>query len=223
MGSPENEPGRSGNEQQHRVTLTKGFFMQTTEVTQGQWRAVMGSNPSFFKNCGDNCPVDNVSWNDVQDFIKRLNAKDDRANYRLPTEAEWEYAARSGSSTPFAFGNCLSASQSNYDGRRPLNGCNKEQYRKKPVKVASFSPNAWGLYDMHGNVWEWCADWYGEYPQSAVVDPLGPEKANRRVLRGGSWDNGGRYVRSAYRYGYKPTRRFRHYGFRVVRGQITSR
>ncbi|GBC60255.1 hypothetical protein DENIS_1206 [Desulfonema ishimotonii] len=152
MGSPEDEPGRDDDETLHKITLTNGFYMQTTTVTQGQWKAVMGNNPSYFKECGDNCPVESVSWDDAQAFIVKLG-QSGSDGYRLPTEAEWEYACRAGTDTPFAFGKCLSTDQANYDGDYPLQGCPKGKYRKKPVPVASFDPNDFGLYDMHGNVW----------------------------------------------------------------------
>jgi formylglycine-generating enzyme required for sulfatase activity len=216
MGSPKDEPGRYNDEIQHEVTISKPFFMQTTEVTQGQWKAVMGNNPSRFKDCGDNCPVESVSWNDIQDFIKKLNQKGE-GTYRLPTEAEWEYAARAGTMTPFAFGKCLSTDQANYNGNYPLEDCPKGQWRQKTVPVGSFDPNAWGLYDMHGNVWEWCQDWYGDYPSSAVTDPTGAENGSVRVLRGGSWSHDARDCRTASRNGSTPDDRSYFGGFRLVR------
>ena len=214
MGSPENEPGRGSDETQHRVTLTKGFYMQTTEVTQGQWKAVMGNNPSYFKDCGDNCPVEQVSWEDAQEFIKKLSRKEGK-EYRLPTEAEWEYAARAGTSTPFAFGKCLSADQANYDGNYP-NVCPKGKYREKTVPAGSFSPNAYGLYDMHGNVWEWCQDWYGYYPAGSVTNPEGSSTGSGLVRRGGSWYVNDSNCRSANRLNSAPSDRFSNLGFRLV-------
>jgi formylglycine-generating enzyme required for sulfatase activity len=217
MGSPSSEPERDDDERQHHVTLTKGFFMQTTEVTQGQWKAVMGSNPSYFKNCGDNCPVEKVSWEDVQEFIRKLNRKEGVDRYRLPTEAEWEYACRAGTTTPFNGGNCLSADEANYDGNYPLDGCPKGSYREKTVPVGSFPPNDWGLYDMHGNVWEWCSDWYGEYPSGSVTDPEGPSSGSYRVFRGGSWLSYARGCRSASRFLSAPGCRRDLIGFRLAR------
>jgi formylglycine-generating enzyme required for sulfatase activity len=155
-GSPGNEPGRGSDEgPQHRVILTRGFHMQTTEVTQGQWRSVMGNNPSGFQS-GDDYPVENVSWNDVQAFIRKLNGMESGVSYRLPTEAEWEYAARAGSRTRFYFGDDEGRLKDYawYDANSSL--------RTQPV--GRKKPNAWGLYDMHGNVWEWCSDWFGSYP-----------------------------------------------------------
>jgi len=218
MGSPST---RTGNETKHQVTISRPFYMQTTEVTQGQWKAIMGSNPSEFIFCGDDCPVEQVTWNEVQDFIRTLNRREGTDKYRLPTEAEWEYAARAGTTTPFNTGNCLSTEKANYDGNYPYPGCPKGENRRKTVRVGSFSPNAWGLYDMHGNVWEWVQDWYGSYPLGSVTDPVGP--ASRlgwyRVFRGGGWDLGGELgCRSAYR-GFKygdPGTKCHARGFRLA-------
>ncbi|MBF0451673.1 MAG: SUMF1/EgtB/PvdO family nonheme iron enzyme [Candidatus Magnetomorum sp.] len=215
MGSPDNESGRYNDEKQHRVRLTQNYYMQTTEVTQGQWQVIMGNNPSQFKNCGDRCPVESVSWNDVQDFIKKLNNRDRGRNYRLPTEAEWEYAARAGTRTPFAFGNCLSTSDANYDGNYPLTGCSKGQYRSQTLTVGSLQKNAWGLYDMHGNVWEWCQDWKGDYSTGDVKDPTGPTTGSDRVIRGGRWGSSARRCRSAIRYSRRPEYGYDYLGFRL--------
>lgn len=219
MGSPESEPERGTDETRHTVTLTKGFYMQTTEVTQRQWKAVMENNPSYFHDCGENCPVDMVSWNDCQKFIGRLNSGDPGKGYRLPTEAEWEYACRAGSTTPFNKGICLSTDQANYNGNKPLTGCPTGNFRHTTTPVASFAPNAWGLYDMHGNVWEWCSDWLisSYYANSPNADPVGPGSGVNRVLRGGSFINLGRNCRSAYRSGNAPDSRGLNYGFRLVR------
>ena len=214
-GSPSNEPNRYSNERQHRVTLTKGFYMGVTEVTQGQWREIMGSNPSNFK--GDNLPVERVSWNDCREFIRKLNRHEGTDKYRLPTDAEWEYACRAGTTTPFFTGGCISTDQANYNGNYPMPGCSKGIYRKKTIDVASFSPNAWGLYDMHGNVWEWCQDWYKDYPPGHVTDPEWSSSGSARVLRGGSWGNYAWDVRSALRYWFDPVNRGNNGGFRVVR------
>jgi len=216
MGSPKDERGRYDNEIQHKVILTQGFYMQTAEVTQGQWRKIMVGNPSRFRNCGDDCPVERVSWYDVRTFIFKLNRRSEDAKYRLPTEAQWEYACRAGTRTPFAFGKCLSADQANYNGNRPLAGCVKGKYRQKTVPVASFKPNIWGLYDMHGNVWEWCQDWYGKYPSKSVTDPKGPSSGANRILRGGSWYFSARKCRTAYRSRYHPGNRNGNRGFRLV-------
>ncbi|MFO8030217.1 MAG: SUMF1/EgtB/PvdO family nonheme iron enzyme [Cyclonatronaceae bacterium] len=214
MGSPEDEPGRWSRETQHQVTLTQEYYMQTTEVTQGQWKAVMGSNPSSFSDCGDDCPVENVSWNDAQDFIDALNSMD-QETYRLPTEAEWEYAARAGSTTAFANGQIMETG-SGYDPVLDSIGWYTYNSDSSTHPVAQKDPNAWGLYDMHGNVYEWVSDWYGTYPSSAVTDPTGPASSTYRVVRGGSWSHGARLCRSAYRYSFSPGFRNRNYGFRLV-------
>jgi sulfatase modifying factor 1 len=191
--------------------------MQTTEVTQGQWWQVMGTDPSSFDDCGDNCPVETVSWDEAQAFIEELNRREATNGYRLPTEAQWEYACRAGTTTPFSFGECLSTSQANYDGDYPYTGCSSGTYRKTPIAVASLGKNAWGLYDMHGNVWEWCSDWYGSY-SSAVPrpDPEGPTSGNYRVIRGGSWNIGARSCRSANRNGVTPELPPSYLGFGFV-------
>jgi len=217
MGSSTNEPERVSDEIQHTVILSKGYYMQTTEVTQGQWKAVMGSNPSNFSSCGDDCPVEYVSWNDSQAFITALNTLEGTdVVYRLPTEAEWEYSARAGTQTPFAFGYCLGTDQANYDGNHPLTGSSSGIFRNTPVAVASFFPNDWALYDMHGNVREWCQDWYGDYSSGSVTDPSGPSTGSNRVLRGGSWNYSAKYCRSAFRYGYNPGFRGNYVGFRLA-------
>jgi formylglycine-generating enzyme required for sulfatase activity len=215
MGSPPDEPGRGSDETLHQVTISKSFYMQTTLVTQGQWRKVRGSNPSTNK-CGDNCPVEHVSWDDVQDFIKKLNQQEGNDKYRLPTEAEWEYAARAGTTTPFYTGNCLSTDQANYNGNFTLSSCPMGKYREKTVPVASFAANAWGLYDMHGNVFEWCQDWYGVYPSGQVTDPVGPSTGSGRVLRGCHCSCKARDCRSAYRDAISPDSRQEIVGFRLV-------
>ncbi len=217
MGSPSNEPERDQDERRHQVTLTQGYYLQSTEVTQGQWQQVMGGNPSSFKNCGSDCPVEQVSWEDAQQFIKKLNRMEGTDKYRLPTEAEWEYAARAGTRTPFSFGNCLSTDQANYNGNYPMPGCGKGQYHKKPVSVGSFPSNAWGLHDMYGNVREWCQDWYGDYPSGSTTDPKGPSSGEYRVSRGGCWINCARSCRSAYRGRVAPGRRVFSLGFRLAR------
>ncbi|GAB4401903.1 MAG: hypothetical protein OHK0053_25200 [Microscillaceae bacterium] len=206
MGSPTSEPERESDETQHQVTL-RDFKMGKYEVSQAQWRAVMGSNPSRFKDC-DNCPVENVSWEDIQEFLQKLNAMTGK-NYRLPTEAEWEYACRAGTTTPFYTGNNLTTDQANYDGN------SKGQYRAKTTPVGSFAPNAWGLYDMHGNVWEWCSDWYDEYSSTAQTNPEGPATGSYRVLRGGSWLYYASSCRSANRH-LTPTFRSSFNGFRLA-------
>ena len=144
--------------------------------------------------------MERVSWKDAREFIKRLNQKEGADKYRLPSEAEWEYASRAGTTTPFYTGNCISTDQANYRGSRPLKGCPKGEYRKRTVKAGSFSPNPWGLYDMHGNVWEWTNNRYGNYPSKHVTDPEGARSSRYHVVRGGAWISGGKRVRSAYRF-----------------------
>jgi len=216
IGSPKDEGGRFNNEKQHKVILTEGFYMQETPVTQGQWEAVMGNNPSRFKEGGPECPVELVSWKDAQEFLKKLNKTSDDLEYRLPTEAQWEYACRAGTTTPFWTGRCLSTDEANYDGNNPLEGCPKGAYREKTTPVKTFPPNPWGLYDMHGNVWEWCADWFGDYPNGPVTDPIGPTNGADRVYRGGSWLGLAWHCRSACRDLDTPGHRLSLLGFRAL-------
>lgn len=198
---------------QHKVTLTKGFYMGVYTVTQEQWQAVMGNNPSHFKG-EKNLPVENVSWDKCQEFVKKLREKDTKP-YRLPTEAEWEYSCRAGTKTAFYFGDTISTDQANYDGTHTYGDGGKGVYRKKTMPVGSFPANPWGLYDMHGNVWQFCQDWYGDYPQEDVVDPQGPDKGNSRVARGGSWGNTPHQARSAHRGSADPMTRGTNDGLRV--------
>jgi formylglycine-generating enzyme required for sulfatase activity len=177
MGSPKGEPGRYDNETQHKVTLTKAFYMGVYTVTQEQWKAVVGRVPTPPRG-KKNLPAETVSWDDCQEFIKKLRERDKKP-YRLPTEAEWEYACRAGTTTPYYFGDSLSARQANFG--KFMKGAS----RLSTTPVGSFPPNAWGLYDMHGNVWQWCQDWFGDYPPGDVVDPQGPKAGAERVLRGG--------------------------------------
>ena len=200
----------------HKVTIKESFWMGKFEITQGQWQAVMGTNPSYFEDCGANCPVEQVSWDDIQIFLKRLNSRDTQFEYRLPTEAEWEYAARAGTTTAFSFGDSLNSTQANFDGNYPY-ASTKGKYIHKTVKVGSYQPNAFGLYDMHGNVWEWCQDWYGKYSSESVTDPTGESSGSYRVIRGGSWNFGAVRLRSAYRFFNSPSYRYAAFGFRVVR------
>ncbi|MBW2633820.1 MAG: SUMF1/EgtB/PvdO family nonheme iron enzyme, partial [Deltaproteobacteria bacterium] len=184
MGSPTGELGRYSDETEHEVTLTQSFYMQTTEVTQGQWQAVMGSNPSSFDSCGSDCPVEMVSWNDIQIFLSNLNAIGE-GTYRLPTEAEWENTARAGSITALANGN-ISVTDCSYDENLDALGWYCYNSNSATHIVAQKIANDWGLYDMHGNVYEWCQDWYGAYPSTPVTDPTGSASGSERVIRGGS-------------------------------------
>jgi len=204
------------NEQpQHRVKITKPFYMGVYVVTQAQYEAVMEVNPSNFK--GERNPVEQVSWEEAVEFCKKLSAKTGQT-VRLPTEAEWEYACRAGTTTPFNTGETISTDQANYIGNFTYGSGRKGENRKKTVAVGSFAANGFGLYDMHGNVWEWCQDWYDEgyYKNSPTEDPLGPEKGQGRVLRGGSWAVGPWYCRSALRRGSAPAGGLGDIGFRVV-------
>jgi formylglycine-generating enzyme required for sulfatase activity len=222
MGSPESEPERYANELQHEVTLTQGFWLADTACTQALWQAVMSGNPSTFKDDPRN-PVETVSWEDAQRFIAALNARVPGLQARLPTEAEWEYACRAGTTTPFSFGENITPEQVNYHGGYPYAGGKEGLNRQRTVPVASLPANPWGVYEMHGNVWEWCQDWYGEYPSGPQVDPRGPaEEGAERVLRGGSWISFGRYCRSAYRFWFVPAGRYSYLGFRLARGQGAS-
>ncbi len=212
----------------HRVVISRGFEMGKYEVTQAQWEALMGSNPSQFK--GADLPVENVSWDDVQYFLQAMNAKNDGYAYRLPTEAEWEYACRAGSAGPWAgyldgmawYGDnsgrerldaqSLLETSDNYSERLKSNGCQTHPVGHK-------KPNVWGLCDMHGNVWEWCSDWYDHdyYRNSPMTDPQGSGTGSHRVDRGGGWENTAAACRSAFRYGHSPGGRFGALGFRLVR------
>ena len=215
MGSPVTEPGRWDNEGPvHEVTVSHQFYLGKYEVTQAQWQAVMGSNPSIFSGCGSNCPVEQVSWEDTQTFIAALNRREGVETYRLPTEAEWEYAARAGTQTAYSFGNTAGeldryAWYGDGGGNAALGAGTHPVGQKRP--------NAWGLFDLHGNVQEWVQDWYGGYPHGAVTDPRGPSSGARRVFRGGSWNSGARYCRSAFRDDTRPGDRSRRIGFRLAR------
>ncbi|RJF85260.1 formylglycine-generating enzyme family protein [Azospirillum cavernae] len=220
MGSPEDEPLRNDNEgPQHAVTLSRGYWLFDTACTQALWQAVMGENPSRLTG-DDRRPVDSVSWNDVQGFLTRLNAGRPGLELSLPTEAQWEHACRAGTTTPFSFGVAITPEQVNYNGHYPYTDDAKGLFRKETVPVASLPPNAWGLYEMHGNVWEWCADGQRDYSAEAETDPRGPESVGaKRVLRGGSWKDRARIARAACRYWNLPVDRFGNFGFRCVRVQ----
>ncbi|MEN3333039.1 MAG: hypothetical protein V7641_2404 [Blastocatellia bacterium] len=200
MGS---ENGSAAEKPVHRVRLSRPFEMGKYEVTQAQWEAVMGNNPSYFK--GSNRPVEQVSWHDVQEFIEKLNALNDGYVYRLPTEAEWEYACRAGSN-------------GDYSGKLDAMAWCDNNSDQMSHPVGAKQPNAWGLYDMHGNVFEWCQDWYdNNYAESPSLDPQGPASGSFRVKRGGSWAFPAAFSRSAARDLYSPGYRFNFLGFRLVR------
>ena len=209
MGSPESEAGRDDDETQDQVRITKPFYLSATEVTQSQYQQVMGNNPSHRK--GPNKPVDMVSWNDAMKFCRKLSVEEG-VEYRLPTEAEWEYACRAGTTTAYSFGDNVSQ-LGKYAWYEDNSG-------NTTHAVGAKLPNAWGLHDMHGNVWEWCQDWYGPYGRKRVlIDPTGPAQGIFRVLRGGSFSVQPEGVRSAFRvnYAYLPDYRLTLNGFRLAR------
>jgi uncharacterized protein (TIGR02996 family) len=214
MGSPKTEKGRSEGETQHWVTLTKGLYLGVHPVTQACWRVVMGSDPRHSQ--GDDLPVQQVSWDDCQEFLQKLSEQDGQS-YRLPTEAEWEYACRAGTTTPFSFGKTITTDEVNYNGNFPYGEGEKSLNRGKTTPVGSFPANAFGLHDTHGNLWEWCKDWVAEYPAGDAVDPQGPPEGEIRVLRGGSFLNQAMDVRSAGRLKTVPTNRGTGVGFRAAR------
>jgi formylglycine-generating enzyme required for sulfatase activity len=207
MGSPDNEEGRFGDEDLHEVTLTRGFEIADAPVTQAQWESIMGNNPSGFTGSGPEAPAEQVNWDDAVAWCGKLTEKHPGFVYRLPTEAEWESACRAGTSGPWNLPGAKLDDLGWYDQNA---GSQTHPVRQK-------RPNAWGLYDCHGNVWEWCADWYGPYPKGSVTDPTGPSNGEDRVLRGGSWSLEARDCRSALRDGCIPAYRGSHFGFRPVR------
>jgi formylglycine-generating enzyme required for sulfatase activity len=216
MGSPEHEPGRGSDETQHEVTLTRGYFIQTTPVTQEQWKDVMGDNPSNFLQGGEECPVEGVSLNDCLEFIWRVNNKSNYP-YRLPTEAEWEYACRAGACSSFFNGEITMELSSLIDPCLDAIGWYCGNSGNKTHPVAEKQPNAWGLFDMHGNVCEWCDDQYGDYSMAPQFDPQGVTLGLGCVARGGSWLSESQDCRAARRFCYSPNFRSNFVGFRLVR------
>jgi formylglycine-generating enzyme required for sulfatase activity len=232
MGSAEDEHGRRANEgPRHLVTISHGFWLADTACSQALWQAVMGENPSRFhaeKRGGPNHPVESISWIEIQQFLRKLSAMlspetDFMAS--LPTEAEWEYACRAGTKTPFWFGEDIHTDQANFNGNHPYRGGKQGEYRKKTVPVDAFAPNGWGLYQMHGNVLEWCGDPWREYESAAVLDPglsdvLLPqgdqESRPGRAIRGGGWGSTARRARSGYRDHYWQGGRDDYLGFRLA-------
>ncbi|MCI0460991.1 MAG: formylglycine-generating enzyme family protein [Gemmataceae bacterium] len=246
MGSPPDEAERDAGELQHEVTITKPFYLGVYEVTQREYHQVMGLLPPpierahFDATRGGSLdhPMENVRWTKAVEFCKRLSERSEETSagrrYRLPTEAEWEYACRAGTTTAFHYGQALSAQQANFNGSFPYGGAEKGPYLRQTTKVGSYAPNAFGLYDMHGNVWEWCSDWYDPdyYRHSPREDPQGPPKgvvptgykdSNTpgyglfyQVIRGGCWIDEARACRSAYRFRAMPNDPYRLIGLRVV-------
>jgi formylglycine-generating enzyme required for sulfatase activity len=220
MGSPASEKDRRDDELQHRVGISKGFYMGVSPVTQAQWQAVMKNNPSHFK--GDARPVEQVSWDDTQTYCQALNALQSAgASVRLPTEAEWEYACRGGTTTPFYFGSQLNGTQANCNGT-PYGTSTMGPYLEETTPVGAYAakfPHPWGLSDVHGNVWEWCSDWYDSdyYKRRSTTDPRCDDSGRkRRVLRGGSWLYGARRCRAARRRDNGPANRTADIGFRLL-------
>ena len=235
MGSPFGEEGRQNDELDHKVCLRHNFMMSKYEVTQALWQAVMGKNPAYFKGCGKNCPIENVSWNDVQTFLFRLNLLTD-GGYRLPTEAEWEYAARAGTNSATYAGDPVWEGANNAPGLDPIawySGNSQVTYKggkycedweemQHPARrcgthpVGKKHPNHWGLYDMLGNVWEWTQDWYGFY-SSSRSDGRAPTRGNMKVARGGSWSGSLDRNRAAARYAFGPREKVNNLGFRLIK------
>ena len=226
MGSPRSEEKRFDNETQHEVTLTKGFWLLETEVTQKMYESVAGENPSAFSKEGKSYedvggmntadfPVEMVSWYDAKEFCRKLSTLVGNVTFTLPTEAQWEYACRAGTTTPFHFGTQLNGDRANCNGNYPYL-MRLGKYLERTTAVKSYAPNAWGLYDMHGNVSEWCEDWWGDYPSGSVTDPRGPNSGSGRVFRGGSWIGIAEYCRSAARNWYDPVNRDYFLGFRLA-------
>ncbi len=235
MGSPKGEVERREDEAQHEVEIGKPFYLGTYEVTQEQYEKVMGTNPSDFRPTGKGSdmvkgmdtrsfPVDTVIWQDAVDFCKKLSdmpaEKRARRLYRLPTEAEWEHACRAGARkySTFYHGDTLSSLQANFDGGSPYGGAGRGPRLGRTARVGSYKPNPWGLYDMEGNVWEWCQDWWGSnyYATGPKKDPPGPNTGTYKICRGGAWINPSLYCRSAHRGWSSPTNRWNNSGMRAL-------
>jgi sulfatase modifying factor 1 len=214
MGSPYEELHRNHYESQHEVTLRKGFWISDTACSQELWQVVMETNPS--RNIGAKRPVENVSWDDCSGFLRRVNGIIRDFALSLPTEAQWEYACRAGTTTPFSFGITIDPGLVNYNGEYPYFGDKKALNRGETVDLKSLPPNLWGLYEMHGNVWEWCNDWYAEYETGSLIDPVGPANVKYRVLRGGSAYSGAADCRCAARSRCHSDGRYGRNGFRFV-------
>lgn len=212
QGSPSEEAREDGPEEiLHEVVLTRGFWLADTACTQALWRAVLGTNPSTFSR-DPNHPVEQVSWDLVtQEFLPALNEKRPGLNATLPTEAQWEYACRARTRTPFFFGTAIRTPQVNFDDSDETHALPKD----RTVPVREGRANDWGLYQMHGNVWEWCADYYAPYTHKTLRDPTGPGLSDRRVMRGGSYFNVAHRCRSAARRAERPTYHSSHVGFRI--------
>ncbi len=215
MGSPEDEHGRHDDEIRHEVTISRDFYMGKYEVTQAQWEVVMWNNPSDYQDM-PNHPVEPLSWHDCRDFIEKLNEMSlVSGEFRLPTEAEWEYACRAGTTTRYYWGDDPEYTEAEgYASYLP------DDSGQRTKEVGQKLPNAWGLYDMSGNVWEWCQDWRGEYPTGPVVDPIGPQSGTHRIMRGGSPTFHPWPIRSANRVGGGPNNAYERTGLRLVLSRV---
>ncbi len=226
MGSPDTEPGHRANEKPvHEVVIGNAFYLGVHLVTQSAYLTVTGKNPSRFtltEGGGPDYPVESVSWEEAVTFCRKVSERpEERAagrTYRLPTEAEWEYACRAGTTTPFSFGESFNSTQGNFDAAYPYGEGEPARSIGRTTPVARYPASAWGLHDMHGNVWEWCSDWYAEayYSTLPLRDPPGPAEGRFRVLRGGSWKNQATACRAEYRNALAPHQRDSATGFRVV-------
>jgi formylglycine-generating enzyme required for sulfatase activity len=231
MGSPPEEPDRRPDENQVDVRLTQGFWIAKFETTQGQWKRVVGGFPQPQPSDeGDDFPVVWVSYIEANHFCMTLTEAARKAGelptdweFRLPTEAQWEYACRAGTTTATSFGDKLDSKQANFLGTKPYNGAGEGPSLKRATPVGKYPANAWGLHDMHGNIFEWCRDWYhqrlpgGDDPDlSAIEGTINRDGTFSRSRRGGAWNDDGKYLRSAMRLRYEPARRSDHIGFRVV-------
>jgi formylglycine-generating enzyme required for sulfatase activity len=231
MGSAASEAGRNDDEVLHDVEITRPFLIGQFEVTQHEWRTVMGTSPSHFASCGARCPVENVTFFDVEQFLAKMNghvspvqSNAPSLRFRLPTEAEWEYACRARTTGPFWTGESLTTAQANFNGRQPYGSAPAGEFRQKTTPAGSFALSPWGLGDMHGNVWEWTADWYAPYNETPAVniDPRGPPTGEKRVIRGGSWYFDANSARCALRYTHSPEDKGFSLGFRVAADRVRS-
>ena len=206
----------------HKVNISRDFWLGKTEVTQIQWQKIMGNEevhsekPSPFRCVNPNYPIVSVSYFDVEIFLERLNQLSDEYYFRLPTEAEWEYACRAGTTTPFSYGLTLEDTLANFNAKIPSIYSSLGNYLEHPTPVGSYAPNQWGLYDMHGNVWEWVSDWYGPYSKEDATDPIGPKHGKEKVIRGGSWYFGADFAKSSSRRIHEPGLWGFSIGFRIV-------